>query len=103
MMWGYITCWTWIFPNSKTKKGINYILTDKHGIFSDLSVFNSINTGSDHRMVQGRAQINARLERAKLTMQPKKIDTNKLKKHQVKFEAELQNGISMLDDIPHDY
>ena len=37
-----------------------------------------------------------------LCMQPKKIDTNKLKKHQVKFEAELWNRFSMLDDIPHD-
>ena len=34
-------------------------------------------------------------------MQPEKIDTNKLKKHQVKFEAELWNRFSMLDDIPH--
>ena len=80
----------------------NMAFTDKHGIFSDLSVLNSINTGSDHRMVWGRAQINTRLERAKLTMQPKKIDTNKLKKHQVKFKAELWNRFSMLDDIPHD-
>ena len=44
-------CWTWISPNGETKNEINYILTDKHGIFSDLSVLNSINTGSDHRMV----------------------------------------------------
>ena len=43
--------WTWISPNGETKNEINYILTDKHGIFSDLSVLNSINTGSDHRMV----------------------------------------------------
>ena len=93
--------WTWISPNGETKNEIDYILTDKHGTFSDLSVLNSINTGSDHRMIQGRAQINTRLERAKLTMQPKKIDTNKLKKHQVKFEAELWNMFSMLDDIPH--
>ena len=89
-------------PNGETKNEINYILTDRHGIFSDMSVFNSINTGRDHRIVQGRAQINTKLERAKLTMQPKKIDTNKLRKHQVKFEAELQNRFSMLDDIPHD-
>ena len=34
-------------------------------------------------------------------MQSKKIDTNKLKKHQVTFEAELWNRFSMLDDIPH--
>ena len=95
-------CWTWISPNGETKYEIDYILTDKHDIFSDLSVLSSINTGSDHRKVWGRPQINTRLERAKLTMQPKKIDTNKLKKHQVKFEAELQNRFIMLDDIPHD-
>ena len=95
-------CWTWISPNGETKNEIDYILTDKHGIFSDWSVLNSINTGSDHRMVQGRAQINTRLERAKLTMWLKEIDTNKLKKHQLKFETELWNRFSMLDDIPHD-
>ena len=44
-------CWTWISPNVETKNEIDYILTDKHGIFSDLSVLNSINIGSDHRMV----------------------------------------------------
>ena len=43
--------WTWITPNSETKNEIDYILTDKHGIFSDLSVINSINADSDHRMV----------------------------------------------------
>ena len=94
--------WTQISPNDETKNEINYILTDKHGIFSELSVLNSINTGSYNRMVWGRVQINTRHERAKLTMQPKKIDTNKLKKHQVKFEAELWNRFGMLDDIPHD-
>ena len=35
-------------------------------------------------------------------MQPTKIDTNKLKKHQVTFEAKFWNRFSMLDDIPHD-
>ena len=53
-------------------------------------------------MVWGRAAINTWLKRVKLTMWPKKIDTNKLKKHQVKFEAELQNRFNMLDDIPCD-
>ena len=94
--------WMLISPNGETKNEINYIFTDKHSIFSDLSMFNSINIGSIHRMVQGRAQINTRLERAKLTMQYKKIDTNELKKHKDKFEAELWNRFSMLDDIPHD-
>ena len=33
-------------------------------------------------------------------MQPKKIDTNELHKHQVKCKAELWNGFNMLDAIP---
>ena len=44
-------CWMWISPNSETKNEIEHILTDKHSIVSDLSVLNSINTGSNHRMV----------------------------------------------------
>ena len=66
-------CWTWISPNDETKNEIDYILTDKHGIFCDLSVFNYINTGSDHRMIWGRAQINTRLERAKLPCSLRKL------------------------------
>ena len=53
-------------------------------------------------MVQGRARINTSLKRAKLTMWPKKIDTNELNKHQVEFEAELWNRFNMLDAIPLD-
>ena len=37
-------CWMWISPNSETKNEIDYILTDKPGIFSDLPVLNSVNT-----------------------------------------------------------
>ena len=89
-------CWVWISPNGETKNEIDCILTNKHAIFSDLSVLNSINTGSDHRMVWGRAQINTRLERAKLTMQPKKIDTNELNKHQVKFWSRIVEQVQHL-------
>ena len=33
-------------------------------------------------------------------MQPKKIDTDKLYKHQVEFKTELQNRFNVLDAIP---
>ena len=87
-------------PNGETKNEINAILTDKPGIFCDLSVFNSINTGSDYRTVQGRAQINTRYKKAKLIMHPKKIDTDRLHKHHIEFKAELQNRFNVLDAIP---
>ena len=95
-------CWMWISLNGETKNEIKYILTDKPVTFSDLSVLNSINMSSNHRMVWERARINTRLERAKLIICPMKIDTDKLHKHQVEFEVELWNRFNVLDAIPCD-
>ena len=44
--------WTWISPNGATKNEIDYIMTDRPDIFLDASVINSLNTGSDHRMMR---------------------------------------------------
>ena len=33
-------------------KKIDYIMTDRPDIFLDVSVINSLNTGSDHRMMR---------------------------------------------------
>ena len=63
--------WTWISPNGAMKKEIDYIMTDRPDIFLDLSVINSINTGSDHRMIRGKARINTKFEKAKMVAQPK--------------------------------
>ena len=54
---------TWISTNGVTKNEIDYILTDKPQTFTDVSVNNSFNTGSDHRMIRGSMTINTRLER----------------------------------------
>ena len=91
----------WTSPNGETRNEIDYILTNKPGIFCDLSVLNSVNTGSNDRMVQGRAKINTRIKRTKLIMQCKKIDTHKLHKHQVKLKTELWKMFNVLDAIPH--
>ena len=64
--------WTWISPNGATKNEIDYIMTDSPDIFLDVSVINSLNTGSDHRMIRGKARIDTKFERAKMVTQPKK-------------------------------
>ena len=66
--------WTWISPNGVTKNEIDYILTDKPQTFTDVSVINSFNTGSDHRMIRGSMTINTRLERARLIKRPNKAN-----------------------------
>ena len=63
--------WTWISPNGATKNDIDYIMTDRPDILLDVSVINSINTGSDHRMIRGKAKIDTKFERAKMVTQPK--------------------------------
>ena len=39
--------WTWISPNGARKNEIDY-MTDRSDIFLDVSLLNSLNTGSDH-------------------------------------------------------
>ena len=94
--------WTWISPNGATKNEIDYIMTDRPDIFLDVSVINSLNTGSDHRMVRGKARINTKFERAKMVAQSKKVDTGKLQHHRREFQVEIQNRFALLASIPPD-
>ena len=73
--------WTWISQNRAMKNEIDYIMTDRPRIFLDVSVINSFNTGSVHRMLRGRAMMHTKIERAKMVAQPKKEDTGKLQHH----------------------
>ena len=54
--------WAWISPNGATKNEIDYNMMDRPDIFLDVSVIDSLNTGSDHRMVRRKARIDAKIE-----------------------------------------
>ena len=43
--------WTWRSPDGNTKNEIDYIMTDKPSLVTDMTVINRVNIGSDHRMV----------------------------------------------------
>ena len=64
---------------------VDYIMTDRPDIFLDVSVLNSLNTGSNHRMVKGKAKINTRFKGTKMVAHPKKVDTDKLQHHRREF------------------
>ena len=49
-----------------TKNEIDYIMTDKPNMVTDLTVINRINIGSDHMMVMGSITLNTRAERRRL-------------------------------------
>ncbi len=58
--------WTWRSPDGNTKNEIDYIMTDKPSMVTDVTVLNRVNIGSDHRMVMGYITLNTRAERRKL-------------------------------------
>nr|XP_049695954.1 craniofacial development protein 2-like [Helicoverpa armigera] len=43
--------WTWLSPDGFTRNEIDFFMTDKKRVFSDVSVINRVKTGSDHRIV----------------------------------------------------
>lgn len=53
---------TWISPNGSLKMR-DFILTTKRQIFNDVSVISVVKTASDHWIVRGTLNINAKLER----------------------------------------
>ena len=58
--------WTWRSPDGNTKNEIDYIMTDKPSMVTDVTVINCVNIGSDHRIVMGSITLNTRAERRKL-------------------------------------
>ena len=41
--------WTWKSPNGVSKTEIDYLLTNRPDIVTDVTVINQVNIGSDHR------------------------------------------------------
>ena len=89
--------WTWISPNGATKNEIDFIISDKPHIFTDVSVVNSLNTGSDHRLVRASLTINTKLERAKLMKRRKKPNTTSLTAKATEFQLKLTNRFEALE------
>ena len=87
---------TWISPNGHTKNEIDFILTNRPHTFTDVSVINSLNTGSDHRMVRGSLTINTKLERARLIQRYKKPNTAVLSANTTKYQTLLTNRFEAL-------
>ena len=77
-------------------------MTDRPDIFLDVSVINSLNMGSDHRMIRGKARIDAKFERAKMVVQLKKVHTGKLQYHWREFQVEIQKRFAALTSISSD-
>ena len=91
--------WTWRCANGAVGE-IDYILANKKYIVQDCSVLNKFNTGSDHRMVRCKIQLNTKIERMKLINKSRKqVDILQLKEQRCKFRLELKNRFEALKNI----
>ncbi|CAK1578662.1 unnamed protein product [Parnassius mnemosyne] len=74
--------WTWSSADGSTKNEIDFIMTTRRQLFSDVSVIARVKTGNDHRMVRGTLNLNVKLE---LIQSPET------------FQLELQNRFQCLE------
>ncbi|XP_063542661.1 uncharacterized protein LOC134751209 [Cydia strobilella] len=94
--------WTWVSPDGATRNEIDFIMSTKKQIFSDVSVINSVKTGSDHRMVRGTLNIQFRLERSRLIKSTLRPAPAQLQNPE-SFQLELQNRFECLASDLDDY
>ena len=90
--------WTWRGPNG-TKNEIDYILVNRLYTVTNCEVLNNFNTGSDHRIVRCRININPRMERKKLvSCKKEEINIGKLSDNKKEFQLEIRNRFSTLKE-----
>ena len=91
---------TWRSLDGNTKNEIDYIMTDKPSMVTDVTVINRINIGSDHMMVMGSDTVNSRAERRKhLNKNTRtRVDTQIIGTKKNTFQLELKNRFTALEE-----
>ena len=93
--------WIWRSPEGKTKNEIDYIMTDKPNIITDVRVINRINIGSDHRMLMNNIKLDTKAEGKKLLRKkkPPKVDTREIGIKKNEFQLEMENSFTALQEL----
>ena len=55
--------WTWKSPNGVTKTEIDYMLTNRPNIVTEVTVINRVNIGSDYRLAMHNIKLDVEMER----------------------------------------
>ena len=92
--------WTRRSPDGNTKNEIDYIMTDKLSMVTDMTVINRINIVSDHRMVTSSIMLTTRAERRKLLNKntQTRVDTQIIGTKKNTFQLELKNRFTELEE-----
>ena len=92
--------WIWRSPDGNTKNEIDYSMTDKPSLVTDVTVINRVNNGSDNRMVMGSITLNTRAERRKLLNKNTRtrVGTQMIGSKKNTFQIELKNRFTALEE-----
>lgn len=80
--------WTWMSPDDKTKNEIDYILSNRKDLFTDVDVLKNVKFRSDHRLLRGTLEF---------------VNKKKSRKHfansnsTLKYEDEQNNYLKLLE------
>ena len=89
--------WIWNSPNGVTNTEIDYILTNRTDIVTDVTVINQVNTGSDHIVAMSNTKL--------VTKRLPRVNAKQIGSKKIEFQLELRNRFNILqelDDNDHD-
>lgn len=91
--------WTWRSPDNKVKNEIDYILATEKRICTDVSVLNRFDTGSDHRLVRAKLQVNNRMERRRLIAKKIRPIRYKMKEKKDEFNTQIDKKLQPTEEL----
>lgn len=89
--------WTWRSPNWETKNEIDYILTNKKNLVTDVEVITELDIGSDHRPVGARVMDN-KFKRKSIRKKKYQPSSSFISLNKEEFEAKLNEVLRVKSD-----
>ena len=83
-----------------TKTEIDYVLTNRSDIVTDVTVINQVNIGINHRLAMSNIKLVAEVERKTLmTKRPPIVDATRIGSKKIEFQLELRNRLESLQKL----
>ena len=88
-------------PNGVTKTEIDYILTNRPDIVTDVTVINQGNIGSDHILIVSNIKLVVEMEKKTLmTKKPPRVDATRIGSKKIEFQLRvLKNRFETLQEL----
>ena len=92
--------WKWKSPNGVTKTDIDYILTYRPDIVTEITFINKANIGSNHRPVMSNTKLDIEVHMKTLvTKQTQRVDATRIGPKKIEFQLEPRNRFETLQEL----